>query len=44
MFTAEKNAEVILMAALNEAAVEAVELEAFAKGIPDLVYKGHTKL
>jgi hypothetical protein len=25
-----------------EAAVEAVELEAFAKGIPDLVYKGHT--
>ena len=30
------------MAALNEAAVEAVELEAFAKGIPDLVYKGHT--
>jgi hypothetical protein len=28
---------------LNEAAVEAVELENFAKGIPDLVYKGHTK-
>jgi hypothetical protein len=27
---------------LAEAAVEAVELEAFAKGIPDLVYKGHT--
>ena len=27
---------------LNEAAVEAVELENFAKGIPDLVYKGHT--
>jgi hypothetical protein len=25
-----------------EAAVEAVELENFAKGIPDLVYKGHT--
>jgi hypothetical protein len=28
---------------LNEAAVEAVELEAFAKGIPDLVYKSRTK-
>lgn len=27
---------------LQEAAVEAVELENFAKGIPDLVYKGHT--
>ena len=27
---------------LAEAAVEAVELEAFAKGIPDLVYKGKT--
>jgi hypothetical protein len=27
---------------LAEAAVEAVELENFAKGIPDLVYKGHT--
>jgi hypothetical protein len=27
---------------LAEAAVEAVELESFAKGIPDLVYKGHT--
>lgn len=27
---------------LAEAAVEAVELEAFAKGIPDLVYKGRT--
>ena len=25
---------------LQEAAVEAVELESFAKGIPDLVYKG----
>jgi hypothetical protein len=29
---------------LQEAAVEAVELESFAKGIPDLVYKGHTEL
>jgi len=28
---------------LQEAAVEAVELESFAKGIPDLVYKGHTE-
>ena len=27
---------------LAEAAVEAVELESFAKGIPDLVYKGRT--
>lgn len=27
---------------LAEAAVEAVELENFAKGIPDLVFKGHT--
>jgi hypothetical protein len=27
---------------LAEAAVEAVELESFAKGIPSLVYKGHT--
>jgi len=27
---------------LAEAAVEAVELESFAKGIPDLVFKGHT--
>src|SRR5262249_13787747 len=27
---------------LQEAAVEAVELESFAKGIPDLVYKGRT--
>jgi len=27
---------------LAEAAVEAVELESFAKGIPDLVYQGHT--
>jgi hypothetical protein len=30
------------MAPLLEAAVEAVELESFAKGIPDLVYKGRT--
>jgi hypothetical protein len=29
---------------LQEAAVEAVELEAFSKGIPDLVYKGKTEL
>jgi hypothetical protein len=27
---------------LAEAAVEAVELESFAKGIPDLVFKGRT--
>src|SRR5258708_19684834 len=27
---------------LQEAAVQAVELENFAKGIPDLVYKGRT--
>lgn len=27
---------------MAEAAVEAVELEAFSKGIPDLVYKGKT--
>ena len=27
-----------------EASVQAVELEAFAKGIPDLVYKGKTEL
>ena len=29
---------------LAEAATEAVELESFAKGIPDLVFKGHSEL
>ena len=29
---------------LAEAAVEAIELDAFSKDIPDLIYKGDTQL